>query len=157
MPYSPEIQKRVDTLTQDLSKEIARGLRNARWNNGTAFALKIGIVVSSIVAALGGLANFLNMPKSTVGAIALLPGLMALAASNLKFQERANWHCRKVDSLMSLRRRLLFEIPESPSVDNLASISSDWSEVDESAQTEWERSITSGDDKDSRKILKTKK
>lgn len=75
------------------------------------------------------------------GSIALLPAAVALIATSMKFQGKANWHYRKKEALEGLRCRLQFELPESPSADDVASISESFRGITEKMTKEWEKEL----------------
>jgi hypothetical protein len=54
------------------------------------------------------------------------------------FQHRANWHYRKVHRIRTLRRRLEFELPTSPTADNIAAVSNARSAMGLEMSKEWE-------------------
>lgn len=60
----------------------------------------------------------------------------------MKFQDRANWHYRKMEALKALRRRLLFEPPESPTADNIAAIANTLTTLNERMQEEYQKDFT---------------
>lgn len=97
----------------------------------------IAALACSAAAGLGGL--FLSLNSKWIGGLALVPGVFAIVESTLNLQGKANWHYRKKYGLEKLRRRLLFEIPESPSADDVAAISISWAKLRDSMQSEWEK------------------
>ncbi len=61
--------------------------------------------------------------------------------STLKFQEKSNWHYRRKNGLKSLRRRLLYELPESPTTDNVAAISESFRQFEDLMLKSWEEEL----------------
>jgi len=59
----------------------------------------------------------------------------------MKFQEKSNWHYRRKDGLKSLRRRWRYELPESPTVDNVAAISKGLRQFEDLMQKSWEEEL----------------
>jgi hypothetical protein len=137
MVPTPEIKIRIETLRTELDDSIAHYQRLAKRNYRFALLLMMITLLSSAAAGVGGL--FLGLDGKITGGLALLPGIIALMATTLNPQGRANWHYRKKDALNALRRRLLFELPEAPSADNVASIARDWTEIADSMNGEWEK------------------
>jgi hypothetical protein len=140
MPPTPEIQRRVDALKEQLDEEIVHSWEKAKRNHLANLILMIIALAASVIAGLGGITNALS--AQTTGAVALLPGLMALVAVTMKFQGKAGWHYRKRDALKNLKSRLCFELPESPSADNVAAIAKEKRELTIAMQDEWERDLT---------------
>src|SRR5882762_6563796 len=112
MPTSEEIRKRITDLTDELDSGIAYDALRDTANHWTAFALMLLALAASAIAALGGISGFLTAKQA--GFFAAVPGAIALVASTMKFQEKSNWHYRRKNGMKSLRRRLLYELPESP-------------------------------------------
>jgi hypothetical protein len=139
MPESSEIKDRIKSLQDELKQAIEHYRRLARRNYGFALLLMTLTLAASAVAGVGGL--FFGLSGQITGGLALLPGILALVATVLKPQDRANWHYRKKDDLNALRRRLTYELPESPSPDNVAAISSAWSDLDKGFNEEWEKNF----------------
>ncbi len=137
MAPTPEMAAKINSLQQELNSAIEHYRRLAVSNYRFALALMIVTLIASALAGLGGI--FFGFGAKLTGGIALLPGITALIGSVLKPQGRANWHYKKKDALNALRRRLLYELPESPSPDNVAAISNDWASLDKQMNEEWER------------------
>ena len=72
------------------------------------------------------------------GAIAFIPGAVAVIAATMKFEGKSNWHYRKLYGLNSLKSRLLYELPFEPSVDHVAAISKERRELITEMEREWE-------------------
>ena len=66
----------------------------------------------------------------------------ALVATTMKFQSKANWHYRKLEALNALRRRLVYEQPESLTADNIAAISNTLTTLTERMQQEWQKEFS---------------
>jgi len=128
---------RKAALSADLDKEAKRYFAHARWNYSAAQVLSWGSLLASVAAALFGIIPT-SMPKWGVGVLAALSTTLIAASRQLGFQQKANWHYRKADQLKALKRRLDYELPPSPTPDNLATISSSWSAIDISMTKEWE-------------------
>lgn len=140
MPISPEVAKRIAALTQELDEGIHRTWAKARNAYIWSQALVIMALLCSVAAAVSGI--FFLVPAKIVGGIAALPPLIAYVAANLKLETRSSWHYRKVNGLSALRSRLLYQLPEEPSADNVAAVASDLNKLDEGMQEEWEKTVT---------------
>lgn len=137
MPQGLDIGSRIESLRGELETEIKLCRRLARRNYRFALLLMTITLASSGIAGIGGI--FFGLSAKTTGGIALLPGITALVATMLKPQGRANWHYRKESALNALRRRLLYQLPESPSPDNVAAIANEWSALDLKMNEDWEK------------------
>ena len=135
-----EIRKRIEGLRSELEKAIAHYNSRARAAYWCAHILMIITLGSSALATLCGV--FLDVSGKTTGAIAAIPGIAALIAVTMKPAGRANWHYRKKDALNELRRRLLYELPQFPTANNVAAISKSWTELTKKMNEEWERDFT---------------
>jgi hypothetical protein len=139
MPPSDEIKKRITDLTKELDSGIAHDRLRDVANHWTAFGLMLIALPASAIAALGGISGYLTNKET--GFFAAVPGAIALFASTLKFQEKSNWHYRRKNGLKSLRGRLLYELPESPSADNVAAISEGYRKFEEIMLKSWEEEL----------------
>jgi hypothetical protein len=131
------LKARAATLAKELANERQRYLRNARTDYYTVQVMSFGSTVAGVAATLLGLIPFENVEKWQVGPVAAISTALITASRQLGFQQKANWHYRKVDRLKTLERRLAYELPISPSADNLAAISRAWSAVDTDMSKEW--------------------
>src|ERR1044072_3532871 len=120
MTTNSNIQGRIDGLLSELERNISHHQHRAKLDHHAAIWLMLIALLASAGAGLGGL--FLDANAKVVGAIALLPGIMALIASTMKYQGKSHWHYRKRDSLSELKLRLLYELPEFPTADNVAAV-----------------------------------
>lgn len=135
MEQTGEVDRRIVELGRDLETMIGHYQRLARLNYLTAFGLRFAIVISSIVAGIGGLA--LDQPK-LFAIVAFLPAALATFTTNLKFQDRANWHYRKKDSLNGLRNSLRFQLPDPPTRESVADIAEALTALNKGMSEEWE-------------------
>jgi len=135
-----DIPNRVESLNQELEKNIKHYLSLARLNYRFAMFLMATTLIASAVASLGGF--FFNWSGKTTGGVAAVPGIVALIAAVLKPQGRANWHYRKTDGLKGLRRRLRFQLPDPPLADNVAAIAGDLTKLDTAMSIEWEKNFS---------------
>ena len=139
MPPSDEVKKRITDLTEELDSGISYDRLRDMANHWTAFGFMLLALATSAVAALGGISGYLTAKQA--GFFAAVPGLIALVASTLKFQEKSNWHYRRKNGLKNLRRRLIYELPESPTSDNVAAISQGLREFEDLMQKSWEEEL----------------
>jgi hypothetical protein len=139
MPPSEEIQKRITDLTRELDSAIPYDNLRDVANHWTAFGLMFFALAASAIAALGGISGYLTAKQT--GFFAAVPGAIALFASTMKFQEKSNWHYRRKNGLKSLRRRLSYELPESPTADNVAAISEGLRKFEDLMQKSWEEEL----------------
>jgi hypothetical protein len=139
MPDEAQIlEDRKAQLIAEIQHDRDRYLRNARYNYFGAQVMSWGSLAATSVAALLGIIPYFTVDKTVVGVLAALSTALVAASQKLGFQQKANWHYRKVDQLRTLERRLQFELPISMSADNVAAISRAVSAVDSGMSKEWE-------------------
>ena len=140
MPPNPDVQARIDRLDKQLSSAGDRSSLRAKGNYWISLLLMLIAVSASVVAGIGGLSK--QFGPQVTGALALIPGAIALVASNLKFQDKSSWHYRRLSALEALRSRLLLQLPEAPTVDDVASIAKDRDAMEERMQKEWDEKFS---------------
>jgi hypothetical protein len=139
MPDEAEtLASRATAMANRLETEHKWYLRSARINYAAVQVMSFGSSAAGVAAALLGLIPSQTIEKWQVGLVAAISTALIAASRQLGFQQKANWHYRKVDRLKTLQRRLTYELPVSPSADNLAAISRAWSAVDTDMSKEWE-------------------
>jgi len=135
--FSGELLDRKAKLSAELAagreRECALGRHAYIWSQ-CLFTLAL---LCSVGAAICGL--FFNASGRVVGGIAALPPLIAFLAVNLKLEERANWHYRKSNIFEALNSRLAYQLPETPTADNIAAIARDRDRAVAEMEVEWER------------------
>lgn len=136
MPISPEIKERIDQLRAELETEITLCAPKAKGNYWISLILMSVAVIASVVAGIGGLSE--TFGSQITGFLALIPGAIALMASNMKFQDKSNWHYRKMYRLSELRSRLLYRLPESPTAADVAAIAKERDELVTETNGDWE-------------------
>jgi hypothetical protein len=140
MAPSPEIQARIDLLKGELEATIKSCGPRAKGGYWTSIILMIIAVGASIVGGIGGLSN--QFSPQVTGLLALIPGAIALLVSNLKFQDKSNWHYRRMGGLIALRSRLLLQLPEAPTADHVAAIAKERDAMGERFHKEWEEKFS---------------
>jgi hypothetical protein len=96
----------------------------------------------SIAAAISGV--FFKVSTQIVGGLAALPPLVVYLAASFRFEARENWYYRKSVALNGLRSRLNYQLPEEPTVENIAAIAAARDKLETSMQVEWYETITKG-------------
>jgi hypothetical protein len=139
MDETSEATRRQLDLAKDLEAEIAYAKAKAVCNHRISLGVMLAALACSVAAAVGGV--FCGVRSQIVGGIALLPPLLAYAAINMKFDGKSSWHYRKVYSLQSLLSRLLYQLPEHPTVDNVAAIAHERDSIHVQMQSEWDRTL----------------
>jgi len=130
------VETRRDTLRALIISSISDENRNGNVDYYIALAFMIITLLASALAALGGLA--LGFTAKVTGFIALFPGIIAFAETQIKLQGKANWHYRKRNELETIRQRLDYQLPTNITADNIAAISRSLSEITLAMQKEWE-------------------
>lgn len=77
-------------------------------------------------------------PKVIAG-FAVFPPLIAYVATKLKFEGKNSWHARLYDGLNTLRSQLLYQLPELPTLDQVARIAAERDALEIEMQAEWDR------------------
>jgi|SRR5882724_5375596 len=140
MANTPEIQNRIDLLKTELANGGKRARFRAKVDHWISITLMVLALGASGVAGVGGLSGVLSIKQT--GAIALLPGVLALFASVLKFEGKSGWQYRKQQALDDLKDRLLLQLPESPTADQIAEIARKKNELIHDMQRQWEREFS---------------
>ena len=133
------IQKRVASLSSELENTINHYRRLAKETYRLKAALMVLTVGFSLVGGIAGLSEVIG--AKLAGMLALLPGLLAVFSTTMRFQAKANQHYRRKDALEILRHRLLYELPLSPTEADIAAVSQEWGELTNQMNDEWERSL----------------
>jgi hypothetical protein len=140
LAISSELKGRIDALAHELqqaSDQESRSATTSYYSSQTMLLLSLGC---SVVAAIGGI--FLHFPGPTVGGVAALPPLIAYVASSFRLEIRQNWYYRKAVALDTLRSRLLYQLPEEPTVENVSAIAEARDKLVADMQKEWYETIT---------------
>ena len=105
------LDERKNTLLAEFIFDEKRYLRLARFNYYAAQGLLWASLAASSLAALLGLVPSLSaaIEKWQLGLASALSVLFTTFSQQVGFQQRANWHYRKVHRIRTLRRRLQFE------------------------------------------------
>jgi hypothetical protein len=140
MEPSQEVNTRKNALLKELEDEIAHSYLYATMHHHIAGCLMLFALGCSIGAAVAGLVG--GWDGKRVGTIAAFPALIAFFAVNLKFEAKSSWYFRINDAFSSLRSRLLYQLPEIPTVENIAGIAKDHENIKSAMQKEWDRALT---------------
>jgi hypothetical protein len=130
---------RKTALEKELSDEIRRANFSAYANHWLSVGFMVIALLCSVVAATLGV--FTQTSAKVVGSIAVLPQLIAFVASNLKFEAKNSWHARRFDGLSKLRSRLLYQLPASPTLEQIAAIAKDRDDLETKLQGEWDKTL----------------
>jgi hypothetical protein len=132
--------ERKNALLAEITADESHYLRLARTNYYSAQGLLWASLIAGSLAALFGLVQSLSegVEKWQLGLVSALSVAFTTFSRQVGFQQKANWHYRKVDRLRALQRRLNFELPISPTADNIAAVSSSLSAMDLQMSKEWE-------------------
>ena len=143
MAASSEVQSRIDRLHAELSDLISKHARQGRHSRFLANLLMVSALLSSAGA---GIAGFFvdSVPRRVVGALALLPAVLTLVASHTKVDGKGHWNYRYQAAADSLLLRLQYDLPESPTADNVAAIAKDKAKLGIDMQKQWERDFKQG-------------
>jgi hypothetical protein len=134
-----EIQKRINSLRSEIEQLSTFHKRMGLADHWISVWLMIITLASSIGAGIGGI--FMNFSSQATGGLALLPGLMAIVASNLKFQGKSNWHFRKTEAVDGLLHKLIYELPIDPVAQDVAAVSAALTKTKQEFLKEWEKTF----------------
>jgi len=134
-----ETSKRKVDLERELSNAAGRAYFWAQWNHILSIVLMVVALACSVTA--GTLGFFTKTPANVVGGIAVLPALIAFVAVNLKCEAKNSWHARRVDGLNGLRSRLMFQLPEPPTIEQIARIANERDMLEVKMQSEWDGNL----------------
>ncbi|WP_315707070.1 MULTISPECIES: hypothetical protein [unclassified Bradyrhizobium] len=134
------LDKRQSALLAEIVTDEKRYLRFARSNYFSAQGLLWASLIAGSLAALFGLVPSLSdeVEKWQLGLVSALSVAFTTFSRQVGFQQKANWHYRKADGLRALRRRLQYELPASPTADNIAAVSNSLSTMDLQMSKDWE-------------------
>lgn len=138
MTEPSDAHDRQRELSVELAGDTKRALTNGRRNYSFAYALRFLVVISSIAAAV---AAFLKIEATVVGSLAVIPAIVAFLSSNMKFQDRANWHYRISHAFDGLRQELSYEGPEPLTASYVAAISKRKRDMQTAMEVEWQASF----------------
>ncbi|MFI4994883.1 MAG: hypothetical protein ACHQAQ_03760 [Hyphomicrobiales bacterium] len=134
------LDERRKALLAQIKADKEKYLRLARWNYYPAQSLLWASLDAGGLAALLGVVPPLaaTVEKWQLGLISALAVALTTFSRQAGFQQKANWHYRKVDGLKALQNRLEYELPVSPTADNIAAVSSAYSKMDSEMTKQWE-------------------
>lgn len=115
-----------DRLDADLVKRERRASRAEMLTRWAGYLLVAGSILASFAAFLISLRQ--GSSPATVGALAAFAGLLTTFNTAFRFENRADWFCRRKNAYRRLHRQLLF--PASDPVD-LAAIATELSTLQE--------------------------
>jgi hypothetical protein len=133
---SEEVQGRKNSLLGELETAVRKAHANGKSAYLWSQALFICALSCSVIAVAVGL--FANVSAKTVGGIAALPPLIAFIAVNLKLESRSRWHYEKEYVMDALRSRLRYQLPEEPSVDDIAAIANERDKQNARLEEKWQ-------------------
>ena len=136
------VNKRRAELMNFLDIRIKSSKYWRRVNNSSAIFFMATAVVASVASGIAGVSGLLD--SKIVGTIALIPGACALLASSINFDQRTITNRKRQRLFAALSYRLKFELPEPPTLDQLALISREIVKIDEEIDKEYEEKIKLG-------------
>jgi hypothetical protein len=134
-PAHDIVAARKTALEQELIDGIAFEHSRAVGDYWIGNMLMIITLASSAAAGFGGLLNWFS--PQVIGALALVPGILALAEGEMKFHGKSEWHYRKQYALEGLHSRLRFQMPAAPNADQIAAIASERDDLKIKMNKEW--------------------
>ena len=111
----------MDSIKSELESEIKRLNSLAKFNYRAAYILSAIAVLASIFAGLSVAVGWFRVEILAV--MSSLPGAILIILDRLKFEERSNWHYRKLNAIKGLLYQLKFEGKSD------AEISAEWRRI----------------------------
>lgn len=139
MEHLSEAHLRKNQLEEELRPEIDNEIQMGNSNHLWSLAFMILALLATVITAIIGV--FSVVSSKVVGAMALIPSLIAFAAVNLKLDGKSSWHYRKADALDALRSELLYQLPEVPTVADVRAIDVARIDLTKHMQEEWDRTL----------------
>jgi hypothetical protein len=140
LALSLEVKSRIERLDRELEDAAKQQRRDASKSYYSSQAMLFASLVCSLAAAISGI--FFGVSPKIVGGIATLPPLIAYLAVSFRLELRQNWYFRKAVALEKLRSRLLYQLPEEPTVENVSAIAAARDTLVSDMQREWYETIT---------------
>jgi hypothetical protein len=138
-----ETQQRKASLGAKFRNDYDKYSRHARWNYHSALTIRWFSAAAGLVAGFLGLTNVVS--SAVVGGIAAAAGILLAFGRDLKFQEKANWHYRRAEGTAAFQSRLEYQLPESPTVDNIAAVAAAYDRFSGDMTKEWEDRLAADD------------
>lgn len=140
MAKSPEVQIRIEGLANELRQAATADSRRATRAYYFSQVMLFLALGCSLAAAISGI--FFSVSPKIVGGLAALPPLIAYVAAGFRLELRQNWYYRSAIALEAFRSRLLYQLPEQPTVDNISAIAQERDKLMIEMQHEWYETIT---------------
>ena len=128
------------SLLEKIEKKARRETRYAITDQMISVILMYVAIGASAAVAICGFID--KVDRRYVGVLALIPGFAGLLATTLKFDDRSQWHYEKRDALDALARRYEYEMPQPPTPDQTALISTELTELNEAFNKIWYKKIS---------------
>jgi hypothetical protein len=140
MAAMAEITSKAQKLLSELKQKSARELRLAEWSHWLNVGAMLLMLITTGAAVTYGLLP--NHSSQLTAGLALVPGGIALLATSLKLETRCNWHYRRHYALSALIRTIEIELPDTPTQDQIASVSTSLSKLEIDLESVWERDLS---------------
>ena len=127
--------RKSDLLTLIVAEQH-RYQGHAKYNYIAAQTLSWMSLLLGAIAAVLGLMNWVT--NFNVGLLAAASTAALTISQKAGFQQKANWHYRKVDQMKALRAHLTFELPLKPTIDDIAAVSRALSDMNIRMSKQWE-------------------
>lgn len=132
--FNDTIKGRIEQMVSSYGRDQRMYRCLGRLNNSFAYFAFSFTIVATAISSFGA---FNHWDSALVGTASLVPGLIALAMTAWKPQDRANWHLEKNSEINILIERLLYQLPLQPTEDNVAAIAKDRAELDRRMNASW--------------------
>jgi hypothetical protein len=113
----------------ELENEAKRHHTLATLNYQTAYLLSVAATLASFLAGLSVAGQWFGNDKLAI--LSATPGAILIVLSKFKFEERSNWHYRRVYAAKRLLNKLRFQGETD------AEVSTEWGKVVETMEAQW--------------------
>jgi hypothetical protein len=139
------LDQRFDEFKKEVCDAVKSHRKLAWWHRRRYQTLKLIPVILGFLSLFMGI--FTEVSSIVAGAIGATSGVAGAIVAKLQCVKAANWEARMATRCEGLRLKLLYEISNQPSMQEIASLAAEWREINAQGTAEWE-AVSEGGDKD---------
>lgn len=136
-------QRRFDDFKKEVCDAVDRHRKLTWWHRRRYQTLKLIPIILGFLSLFIGI--FTDVSSIVAGAVGATSGVAGAIVAKLQCVKAANWEARMATRCEGLRLKLLYEISEQPSLQEIASLAAEWREINARGTAEWEM-VTEGED-----------
>src|SRR5262249_16217863 len=122
---------------KELEYDYGHARRLAQFNYTMYIATLWSAMIGSAIAGSAGLLDA-EISKQTIGFFALVPVASAVLERTMRFQWKASYNYRWMYKCFELIRRLRYELPPCPSIDEVATVSRAYNTMNSELHELWQ-------------------